>query len=111
MLLGEIPGHCNFGTLIVRGQRWQRIRAQNGAEAGVVPGKIAAGLRDAGVFDAAIAIDAERDRAMKRSGTANSRINRQFVPVRVNATLGGLNIPTEACGEVAATLARDADTG
>src|ERR1700722_2210856 len=76
MLLGEIPSHCHFGTLIVRGQRRQRIRAHDGSEAGVVPRDVAAGLRNADILDAAIAIDAERHGAVKRGGTAHARIDR-----------------------------------
>src|SRR5579863_4426653 len=65
MLLGEIPGHCNLGTLIVRGQWRQWVRAHDGAKAGVVPREIAAGLSDAGILYGAVAHDAEGDGAVK----------------------------------------------
>src|SRR5580698_2706423 len=107
MLLGEIPSHCHFGTLIVRGQRRERIRTHDGSETGVVPREVAAGLRDANVLDAAVAIDAERHGAVKRGGAAHARIDRELVPIRVDTAFRGLNVPAEARGEVTPALAED----
>src|SRR5580693_3747120 len=107
MLLGEIPGHSHFRTLIVRGQRRERIRAHDGSEACVVPRQVAAGLRNADILDAAVAIDAERHRTVKRGGTAHARIDRQSVPIGVYAALCGLNVPAEARGKISAALAED----
>src|SRR5579862_9529453 len=98
-LLGEIPSHCNFGPLIVRGQWRQRIRAHDGSKACVVPRKVAAGLRDADILDAAIAIDSERHGAVKRGRTAHARVDREAIPVGVDAAFCGLNVPTEARGK------------
>src|SRR5579859_5599947 len=111
MLLGEIPGHCNFGTLIVRRQWGKRVRTHDGAKASVVPGEIAAGLSDADILDAAVAINGERYGAVKRGGTAHAGIDRKAIPVGVNAPLCGLDIPTEARGKVTAALTEDIRTG
>ena len=43
--------------------------------------------------------------AVERGGVADSGVDGQAIPVGVDATLGGLDVPAETRGEIAAALA------
>src|ERR1700729_633241 len=96
MLLRKIPGNGNFGTLIVGRQLGERVGVVDGPQAGVVPREIAAGLSDADIFDGAIAANAERNGGVERGGIANAGVDGHLVPVGINATLWGLEVPAES---------------
>ena len=61
--------------------------------------------RNANIFDATVAVDVERDGRSGAWWSCERRVDGQAIPVGIDATLGGLDVPAEASGEVAAALA------
>ncbi len=81
------------------------IDAEEGALGGIVHGAIAAGFRDADIFDGAIAIDAEGNRSFCSASGANGWVDGVLHPILIDGALHGFDVPTVTAGEITAARA------
>jgi len=106
----EIEDYVYVAAGIVGRERGEVIDAEEGALGGVVHGTIAAGFRDADIFNGAVAIDAEGNRSFGFAGSANGGIDGVLHPVLIDGALHGFDVPTVTAGEITAAGTLHGDT-
>src|SRR6516165_1287977 len=103
----EVENDVDVRAGIIAGKGWEPVNAEQCALGRIIKGKITTGLREANIFNRAIAVDGEIHDGVSAARGADGRINGGLDPVLVDSAFDGFNVPAVAAGEIAAALALD----
>src|SRR4029077_12204424 len=111
VVLGEIEveGYIHGLASPVGGQGRHLVDAGEGANAGVVHGTIAAGLRETNIFEGAVAENGESDDGVSRARGADRSVDGVLHPVILHAFGDAGDIPRIARGKFSAALTAHGD--